>query len=336
MVAALFAGCANTATEETPAPAPAADDPLANLEPITIKLAHGSPATEASTIYCEKWMAAVTEKSGGKIKFDYYPNGQLGSLAELIDALDTGSIDMSKADPSLMTANYPAIGVLNLPFLISTYEQADKVIDGSVGDAIAEELAAASKTQIIGWYVNGFRNFCTKTPITKVADCKGILLRSPEAKVYIDTFTRLDMKPTPIPFGEMYTAMQTGVVDGIETVPQLIAETGYHKLGKYVCKSNHMISLNCITANTDFWAKLPQEYKDIMTECMAENEKEQRAFVASTDEKYYEQIESEGGTITEFENPQELIDLFTPYWSESATAIGGNSQKFIDEIKALK
>ena len=225
--------------------------------------------------------------------------------------------------------------MLNFPFIIKDYAHAERVINSDVGKELSEKMAQKNNTLILAWHVNGFRNFCTKKPIRNVADCKNILLRSPEADVYMNTFKYLNMKPTPIPYGEMYTALQTGVVDGIETVPSIIYTGEYYKLAKYVCKSNHMISLNCVTVNKNFWAQLPQAYRDIIIQTLNKNQSEEFAEVKKSDDSYYALIQKGGGTITEWDNYQELVSLFTPFWSQMAAKIGGNAQKYIDKIKAL-
>ena len=244
-------------------------------------------------------------------------------------------MDLAKVDPSIMGQYSPVTELVTLPFLIKDFEHAGKVFNGEVGKMLAKQIEEDCGIVVLGWLFVGFRNFCTKTPITTVADCKDILLRSPEAQIYMDTFNLLNMKPTPIPYGEMYTAMQTGVVDAVETTPEIIYSSEFYKLGQYVCASNHMFAINFIAINADLFYSLPQEYQDLMYEVAAEVCEEEQAEIVANADSWYDKLAADGATITEFENYQELLDIYQPYWAQTAEKIGGNAQEIIDAIVAL-
>ena len=306
------------------------DDPLADLEPIVIKLAHATSLEDLSTIYTEKWMDAVTEKSGGKITFDYYPAGQMGSYAELTEALSLGALDMAKVDPTLMTSYVPYSGLLNLPFIVKDFDHMDRVLDSELGTYIVDTLEADHSMKILGFYWCGFRCICSKREITNVEDCKGLVIGSPESDVYINTFKQLGMKPTPIPFTERYLAMESGVTEAAEPVPSVIHDSKFYKIGKYVLRSNHMISLNCLTVNTDFWASLPKEYQDIMVECAGSNTRDQKDAMIAKEDEYYELMEADGAVINTWDDYNELVELFKPYWADVAEDVGGDASDYVD------
>ena len=170
----------------------------------------------------------------------------------------------------------------------------------------------------LGWTWNGFRNMCTKTPIRSVADCKNYKLRSPGAQIYLDTFETLGMSPTVVPWSEAYTAMQSGMVDGIESGLEAFYTQGFYTLGNNICLSHHMISIIGPIINADKWNSLSPDTQKLMKDCWAECQKELNQKVMDGEDSYEQKLKDAGCTITEFENRQELIDLFTPYWTKSA------------------
>ena len=335
MVLVLVAGCSETETADTStesadtattdettdeATDEATDESAeAPYESITIKFGHGGNTDQIGAIYMQEWADMVTEQTDGRIQFEIYPAGQLGTLVEMLEAVNLGTLDMTMSDPSLMTTYLPQIGLVSLPFIIEDYDHAAEVYDGEIGETLAAMLVEESNIRCLGWMWNGFRSICSKVEITTVEDCADILIRSPETDLYMDTFNMLGMEPTPIPFGEMYTAMQSKVVDAVETTPELLYTMGFYELGSYICTSNHIFSVLTPAINDDLWNTLTEEDQQIMMDCMEEVIALDRAEVIANEQGYLDLMADEGATITEFENRQEIIDLFTSYWSEYAT-----------------
>ena len=174
----------------------------------------------------------------------------------------------------------------------------------------------------LGWTWNGFRNMDTKDPITSVADCKVYKLRSPGADIYMDTFKTLGMAPEPISWSECYTAMQSGVVDGVESGLEAFYTQGFYALGNNICLSRHMLSIIGPVINVEKWNSLNEKTQQLLLDTWAKYQAELDATVIAGEESYQEKLEAEGCNITSFEDRQELIDLFTPYWSKNAEAGG--------------
>lgn len=285
---------------------------------VRLKYGHANAIDNDVHIYALKWSEEVAKRSNGRIKIEVYPANQLGNIREMMEGVELGTLEIGHGDTSMLSTVLPEMGLLALPFIYKGYDHAEKVIDGSVGQELNEKLAGKRNMRPLGWMWNGFRNFCTKVPITKVADCKNIKMRSPEAKIYMDTFTLLGMKPTPIPWGEVYTAMQTKVVDAMETPPETIYKQGFYKLGKYVCNSRHIFSVVGPMISEKKWQSLAKEDQKILSDSLKKVYDEQRANAIRIEEEYHKKMAADGAVITKFENPQELIDLFTPYWTKYA------------------
>lgn len=323
---------APAAPETKPAETVAApsDDPLADLDPITITLADTVAETESGTKAGMAFAEAIKEKSNGKITIEYKAAGQLGTFEETTEAMSLGQLDMARLDLSYMGAYSPESQLLFLPFLIKDYEHFEKILASDYIDQIEAQLDKYN-IHVLDYVSAGFRLILTKTPITTPADCKDILFRSPGSQIYLDTFSTLGFSPVTIAFNEVYTALQSDVVDGTDNSVPVAADGEYYKLCPYVCRSNHMFSFTTFCVGTEFWESLPEEYRAIMTECINEACAAQRANAETLENEYYEKMEADGATITTWDNPAELVDLFTPYWDEAAKTTGGFAAEFVEE-----
>ena len=329
---------APAAKEETKTEAPAKTEtkteaPAANDFTIDLKLGHGNATEHAIHVYTQQWADAVAEATDGRIKITIYPAGQLGSLAEMLEAVEYGTLDMTLGDTSLLSNSVPAYGLFSLPFFVDDYEVAAKFYDGEVGQAIAQDLIDATGIRPLGYYWNGMRQMAARTPITSVADCANIKARSPEATLYMDMFNLLGMKPTPLPWGETYTAVESGVVDGLETTTEAMCTQGFHKLTNNVTITNHMVSVVGPVIADSVWQKIPAEDQQLMMDLLAEAVAAQRADVSGKEAGYIETMAAEAN-VAYFENPAELVELFTPYWSEYAEANG--CVEYFEQCMALK
>lgn len=287
-------------------------------KPMVLKYGHQNAVDHLVHIYSVKWSEEVGKKTNGRIKIEVYPANQLGNLREMMEAVQLDVLHITLGDTSMMSTVLPDFGLLALPFIFQGYEHAEKVIDGEVGKALGEKLAASKNMRPLGWFWNGFRNFATKTQITKVADCKNIKMRSPEAKIYMDTFKILGMNPTPIPWGDVYTALSSGVVDAMESGPEAIFKQDFYKIAKYVCDSKHIFSVVGPTISEKTWKSLSKDDQGVLADSLKTIVAEQRTKAIQQDRELYDKLKAAGAVLTKFENPQEVIDLFTPYWTDYA------------------
>ena len=286
--------------------------------PITLKIGYGVPADSVAGRYVALWAEEVTEATDGRINFEIYPSGQLGTLVEMIEACDLHTLDITFNDASLMLTYTPEIALLSQPMLIKDYEHMDKVVQGEVGKELSRRLEEDTNMHVLGWVRNGFRNIIGKRPLESLDDCKGFIIRSPESDIYIDTFTLLGMSPTPIPYSDIYTAMQTGVVEGCDTSFEQFILASFYELGKYILESNHMAASMSLVINEDVWSSLSSEeqmimnnsYDKLFTQCNEE--------VALAEQEFKQQLIDLGCTITHFEDQDAIVNLFMDYWTEFA------------------
>ena len=289
---------------------------------ITLQLAHYNAVDQPIHLALEKWAEMLSEQSGGAVTLDVYPAASLYNQTDGQDAVIMGTLDMYMADTSMMSNDEPEYALFSLPFLIDSYETADKLVYGEIGQAIDQRMIDNLGVVPLGWTWNGFRNMCTTKPITSVADCKNFKLRSPGSDIYLDTFNTLGMSPNVITWSEAYTAMQSGIVDGVESGLEAFYTQGFYTLGENICLSRHMISIIGPTINVDKWNSLNEATQKLMRDTWAKCQEELNETVMGNEDGYQQKLTDEGCNITEFEDRQELIDLFTPYWSSSAESNG--------------
>lgn len=309
---------------------------FADMEPVTIKYAHAIPEGELMNYMIEDWMAAVTERSDGKITFDYHPAGELGTFVEIIEQVDLGAVDMSSGEPSLYEPWCPEVSMLYAPLICDSYEHLGRCIYGKPGELIEQSMAENNNTYILDWVYSGARVIASTRPLRTLEDMKGLIIRSPESQVYIDTFTLLGMSPTPMAMTEMYSAIQQGVVEACDCPAQAIYEGGYHKITGNVCKTRHMYALGTLSVNQEFWDGLPEEARVMMLEVWDELKGDFNKRVQDSEEEYYTKFEAEGTLVTEFEDREAFREIAEPYWNEKAASVGGRAPEILKEINALR
>jgi len=331
------APAASTPAPAASTPAPAAPkteaDLLAECKPIQITVGQNDSGDIPAVKCTEEMLEAITQRSDGKITFNYQNGGALGSYVEMIESMALGGLDMGILDPTLMTEYAPEYQMLIQPFTIKDFAHFGKALDLPEVKG-AEEALAANNITVLDYYYCGFRAMCfTKKEVKTLADCKGIIIRSPEADIYMNTLTRLGMKPTPMAMGDMYTAMKQGVIEGAEPAAVGMDIYSLYEVCPYMLRSNHMFSFNSIVLGTKFWNSLPEVYRTIISEEAAKAAAKEKVDMEASEDGYFDKFKSYGCTINNWANYQELVDLFAPTWDEAAAKIGGNAAALLKGMK---
>ncbi len=327
------------AKEEPAAEEPAADaDPLADLDPIVIEFPIPNADANIETEYTQKWIDAVEEASGGKITFNFTPGGALGNYDELIEATINGVYDMTIAEPSNLVSYVPESAVLNLPMLLSSYDECTWVFDGEVGEwwkGLVEENVGLVP---MNFYYCGFRYIISQGEIKSLDDIKGMIIRSPGAQNYLDTLGMLGFKCETMAFSEAYTAMETGVINAVECPLQNLWTQGYYNLCQYLLGSRHIFSENCIFANKEFIDSLAPEYLEILTSTLAEITAAERTECDAREQQYMKDFADKGTTFNEFDadSQAKVVEMFSEYWQTAVADLGDDAKANLDLIIAHK
>ena len=340
MMLLLLAGCGGTKTETTASTDNGSSGETAeaaDLDPITILFAIPNGTNNIETVYAEKWMDLVKERSGGKISFDYSNGGALGSYAELLEGVENSVYDMTITDPSYIQNYVPESVLLSLPMEFDSYEEAAAVFDGEVSQWYKNLVAEQTNLKVLNDFFCGFRYVCSQKEIKTLDDCSGVLIRSPEIDVYTDLLGLMGFSYVTMSWSEAYTAMQTGVIEAVEVPLQNIYEAGFYDLGKYITGTRHLLSVNCVVANENFWNNLPAEYREIMETALEEVTLAEREQCAANDEDYISKLQEKGCTFNEFDDSTKdaLNELFQAYWMDQVEPLGDEAVAQLNKIIEL-
>lgn len=255
------------------------------------------PTTQAAY----KFAQLVEEKTNGRIHIDVYHGGQLGDEKAVIEQLQFGAIDFSRAALSLLSEFEKSLHVLQLPYLYKDSAQMWRVLDGDIGDNF---LKSVEKAGLIGlsWYDAGARNFYnTKKPVTKLEDLKGMKIRVQESQLMMGMVSALGASATPMAYGEVYSGLQTGVIDGAENNWPSYDSVSHYEVAKYYVIDEHTRIPEMQMISKITWDKLSPEDQNIIRECAIESAKLERELWAAKEKASEEKVKAAGSVVTELE-----------------------------------
>lgn len=239
----------------------------------------------------------VEEETNGRYDVQVFDSSSLGAERELTEGVQLGTIEMGITG-GLLSATYPKIGALELPFLFSDFDHVWRVLDGEIGDEVAADFEDAG-VKVLAWLGNGFRAFSNSVrPINSVADAEGIKMRMPENDVYIDTGRALGFEVVAMGFGEVYNAMATGVIDGQDNPLATVYASRFYEVQDYIAISNHIFSHASISMNLDLWNSLSDADKAVFQNAATETAALQRQLLEEATDALIADLEAEGIEFT--------------------------------------
>lgn len=240
-------------------------------EGTVIKLGHGLDPSHPVHQAMEFMARRLVELSDGRLRMDIYPSEQLGSERECLELLQIGSLSMTKVSCSVLEGFVPAMSVLSLPYIFRDEGHRTRVLDGEVGRRL---LLAGESVWLRGlcYYDAGCRSFYTKDrPVLTPDDLKGIKLRTQESPTSMRMVQVLGGSPTPIAWGELYSALQQGVVDGAENNPPSFYLSRHYEVCRHYSLDEHTAVPDVLLVGTRFWESLTQEFKDLLQQAALES-----------------------------------------------------------------
>lgn len=283
------------------------------VETIELKLGHPLGPTTSQHIYLEKWSDYVYDASNGKYKISVYPSSQFGEARELVDSLSMGVYDVGWVDSSAMDFIVPEANMLYLAFFFENYDQLWSAIDGDTGTKLTSITEEKGNIHLLSAFNLGCREIFSNREISDLSSLKNLKFRVPELDMWINTFAVLGMKPTPVAWSELYTALASGVVDGGCANWETITLQQMYKEAPYIWESNHFFQTGFPAFNLDFWNSLSEEDKEMFTETCLKAATEQRTNVEELDDQYKQQILDDGGHIlarNDFADIDEVLETY--------------------------
>ncbi len=259
-------------------------------------------------IGAERFAELVSQKSGGKLVIKLYPGGTLGSDMQTVSAMQGGTIDLSVMVPGSLVGVSKEFGIFDLPFLFKDAREADAVLDGPFGKKLMERLPEKNLVGLSYWD-HGFRNFTTgKKPIVSVDDFQGLKLRVQQIPIYIDMMKALGANPLPLPFPELYGALESGTVDGQENPLTSIVGSKLHEAQKFLSITRHTYGPLIVLASKKSWDKLSEAEHKILIDAANEAKPYQRKVSRDAEAKALETIKAAGVRVNEVA-PAEIVRM---------------------------
>ncbi|RIA20509.1 tripartite ATP-independent transporter DctP family solute receptor [Ectopseudomonas oleovorans] len=265
----------------------------------TIKFAATSPKGTPPAIGMELFAEKVAERSGGKIKVRTFPNGVLGGDVQVLSSLQGGVVEMMTWNAGLMLNHVTDFGILDFPFLYTDTAKVDAMLDGEVGKMLTDQLPQHDLVGLAFWEL-GVRNLTNnKRPVEKMEDIAGLKVRAQQSPLFLDVWSALGANPTPLPFTEVHTALETGTVDGQENPAALILASKFNEVQKYLSLTHHNYNPQIVLIGKGFWDKLNDDEKKLLTDVAMEVRLEQRRISREADSKAIAELEASGMKVNE-------------------------------------
>jgi tripartite ATP-independent transporter DctP family solute receptor len=276
----------------------------------TIRFGHLNNTDHPMSMGARKFAELVAAKSGGKMTVKEFPSSQLGNELQQQSALQGGVQEMSAPAPTSLAGIVKEFGLLDYPFLVSNFKQADALLDGPVGQAL---LAKLPEKGLVGltFFDLGFRNVTnSKRPVTKGEDLDGLKLRVIPNPVFLETFRTFKANPVPMPFAELYPALETKAVDGQENPFSVILSNKFFEVQKYLSATNHVYAANIILVSKKFWDTLSPAEQKIMKDAAVEARDYQRQVSRDMAGKALAELKAKGMQVNELA-PAEVTRMRT-------------------------
>ena len=244
---------------------------------LEIKIADIHPAGYP-TVVAEKSMGeALTKETNGDLTFKYFPGGVLGSEKEVIEQAQVGAIQMTRVSLGIVGPVVPDVNVFNMPFIFRDQAHMRAVIDGEVGDAILDKITNSEFGLVaLAWMDGGTRNIYTKKPVRKLEDLKGMKIRVQGNPMFIDTINAMGGNGIAMDTGEIFSALQTGVIDGAENNPPTLLEHNHFQNAKYYSLTGHLILPEPIVMSKITWEKLTPDQQVLVKKAAKAAQAEER------------------------------------------------------------
>jgi tripartite ATP-independent transporter DctP family solute receptor len=254
--------------------------PTAAAPKLVIKYGHVAPPFHGQTVGVEHFKRYVEEKTNHEIEVKHFPASQLGGERSLAEQVQAGTLEMATITTAVLSNFVPQAAVVDLPFLFPDRRTAYAVLDSEVRDLLFRYFPAKG-FMALGWTENEFRDLTnSKRPIRRPEDLKGLKIRLMESPVYLDTFRQLGVNPVPMPFPEVYNALQQGVIDGQDNPLYTSILMKFTEVNKYVTITHHILTECVQIMNLDLWNRLPDRYKKVIREAAYEVELVNRGHTA--------------------------------------------------------
>jgi len=304
----------------------------------TIKFGLNSPEGHPAVAGMKKFAESVSAKSGGKIKVQLFLNGTLGSDQATLSSVKGGTVEMAVMNSGILASEAKPLEVFDFPFLFANEKESDAIVDGPIGKKMHLMLEEKGIIGLSYWEL-GFRNITnSKRAMTKVEDIEGLKLRVIPNAINVDWVKALGANPTPMPFPEVYAALEQKAIDGQENPIAVIAANKFWEVQKFVALTNHQYNPQSVIFSKKVWDTLSPTERKIIDDSADEATQSQREQSRASLAANLELLKKNGMTITQF-SPAELVKLrekLKPVIEKHSALVGPLAAEVVAELAKMR
>ncbi|MDD1793428.1 TRAP transporter substrate-binding protein [Enterovibrio makurazakiensis] len=303
----------------------------------TFKMALGDGAGGTQWELGKTFAEKLSDKTNGKAKVDLFPNGQLGTEQDTVNNAAIGLLDFSVLAINNVTPFSPTVGLLTMPYVIQSAEEARLLTQGDIGKELVENTIRDAGVRIIGWAYSGFRVLTnSKRPVKTPEDLKGLVIRVPRNEIMIASYQALGINPTPMAWSETFTGLQQGVVDGQDNPYITISAMKFNEVQKYVTNIRYIFSMEPLIISESVFQDQSPEMQKAILEAGQESTVHSFEFLQNTEDRIKNELVAKGMEIVEpANNEKEWIEsVTTVVWPKFYSSIGGK-EKLDNALKQL-
>ncbi|UPQ84751.1 TRAP transporter substrate-binding protein [Pseudomonas knackmussii] len=243
----------------------------------TLKMAEVHPAGYPTVVAMENLGNKLDKATDGELKYRMFSGGVLGSEKEVVEQLQIGAVQMTRVSLGTLGPVVSDVNVFNMPFVFRDHEHMRKVIDGEIGQELLDKITDSEFDMVgLAWMDGGVRNLYTKEPVRSIEDLKGMKIRVIGNPLFIDTLNAMGAQGVAMDTGEIFSALQTGVIDGAENNPPTMLEHNHFRNAKHYTLTGHLILPEPIVMSKTAWNKLTPEQQEMVKTFAKEAQQEER------------------------------------------------------------
>jgi tripartite ATP-independent transporter DctP family solute receptor len=299
---------------------------------VVVRLATEPAQPDPTWELANRFRELAEARGKGEIEVKFFPGGALGTQRQLQEQVQLGTVEVV-GTASDMPELEPKFGIFDFPFLFADRGHVYRVLDGPIGQELNQTVIRNKGVRVLAWGELGFRHFTNAVrPIAKPEDLRGLKIRVPPNKIRVAAIKAMGAAATPIPWKELYTALQQRVVDGQENPTNAIVSLSMWEVQKFVSLSNHVFTPTYLLINERFYQALPPAARHALTEAAAEAQAWQRAENQRREESELAQAKSRGMQVNSAD-VKAFVPLARPVWDEFVALVG---QELLDRVLTLR
>ncbi|MFA6505033.1 MAG: TRAP transporter substrate-binding protein [Treponemataceae bacterium] len=306
--------------------------PKAEVKPVILRLAETHPKDYPTTKGDQKFADLVKERTNGRVVIEVYPGSQLGQEKAVIEQVQFGAVDFTRVSLSPLAAFAPLMNALQMPYLYRNVEHMWKVLNGQIGQDLLASLDSAGFVGL-GWFESGSRSFYnSKRAVSKPEDLQGLKIRVQESELMVGLVNAFGAVATPMPYGEVYSALQTGVIDGAENNWPSYFSTSHYEVAKFLALDEHTRVPEIIIGSKISLGKLTAADQAIIKQAAKDAVDYQRAEWAAYEKVSEEKVRAAGNTITKIDDKAPWQARMQAVYAKQPAAV----QEFIKKVNEVK